>query len=317
MTPLEAAWEAVLESPDDDRALQVLTDALMERGDPHGELIRLQLAGDEEGAHTHLATYAAELLGHPMHLTTWRPRFSRGFISSVVIAEARELEAVIGRPVGRLLRQLEVSPLAIEPIERIVEVLAQRGPRTLSSLRFGSAPGSSHPSGELELAPLTARLHSLTHLVLGSWALRFDGTSSRSLRSLSINLQNPARGLEDARFPHLEVLSLELPFRRLDLPLSLLGGEVAPSLKSLSITGALWPQQLGDLSVSALLRGLTRLEIAAEAETGWYTTLIETIDSYSHLERLDLVADRHHPEWVQAVKQALPQATVREPRLRL
>ena len=42
-----------------------------------------------------------------------------------------------------------------------------------------------------------------------------------------------------------------------------------------------------------------------------------TGDSYSHLERLDLVADRRHPEWVQAVKEALPRATVREPGLRL
>ncbi|MDP2273282.1 MAG: hypothetical protein Q8N23_37050 [Archangium sp.] len=311
MKPLEAAWEAVLGSPDDDGALQVLSDALMERGDPHGELIRLQLASDEDGAHQHLATHAAELLGDPLHLTTWLPRFTRGFLSSVVVAEVRELEAVIDRPVGRLLRQLEVNPLTIEPI---VEVLSQRGPRTISSLRFGSA---SQLPGVLEVAPVTARLSALQHLVLGSWALRFDGASSRSLRTLSINLQNPARGLDEARFPRLEALALELPFRRLDLPLALLAGDVAPSLQSLSITGALWPQQLSDLSVSALLRGLKRLEIAAEAETGWYTTLIETIDSFAHLERLELVADRHHPEWVQAVKAALPQATIREPRLRL
>ena len=36
MTPLEAAWEAVLERPDDDRALHVLGDALLEIGDPLG-----------------------------------------------------------------------------------------------------------------------------------------------------------------------------------------------------------------------------------------------------------------------------------------
>ena len=101
------------------------------------------------------------------------------------------------------------------------------------------------------------------------------------------------------------------------LPLALLAGEVAPRLESLTITGALWPQQLSDLSVSALLRGLDRLELTAEAETGWYTTLLETIEAWAHLEHLVLTADRHHPEWVQAVKAALPQAVVRDPRLRL
>jgi uncharacterized protein (TIGR02996 family) len=314
MKPLEAAWEAVLEAPDDDRALQVLSDALMERGDAHGELIRLQLSGDDSGSSEHLAKHATELLGNPLHLNTWLPRFARGFIVSAVIAQARDLETLIGRPAGRLLRHLEISPLAIEPIERIVEVLASRGPRTLSQLHFAS---SSHLTGELAVAALTSRLTSLQTLVLGSWGASFEGAYSTSLRRLSINLQNPVRALDEARFPQLASLGLELPFRRLDLPLPLLAGEVAPKLTELSLTGALWPQQLTELSVSALLRGLTRLEISAEAETGWYPTLIETIDSYAHLEKLELVADRHHPEWVDAVKAALPQVTIRQPRLRL
>jgi hypothetical protein len=154
-------------------------------------------------------------------------------------------------------------------------------------------------------------------MALGSWPLRFKGAASTSLRRLIISLREPVTGLGEARFPRLESLALDLPFRRLDFPLALLGGEVAPKLKTLTISGALWPQQLNDLSMSALLRGLTGLEIHAEPETGWYPALLETIDSFAHLERLSLVADRHHPEWVQAVKAALPQVIIREPQLRL
>ena len=177
MTPLAAAWEAVLGAPDDDQALLVLADALMERGDPHGELIRLQLAGDEEGALRHIATHAAQLLGDALHLASWSPRFDRGFLQEVRLATASDFEAVIARPIGRLLRQISITPLSInplmvEPIERLVGGLAARAPRTLHSLRFGSSgltPG--HP-GELEIAPLTSRLTSLTTLTLASWALR-------------------------------------------------------------------------------------------------------------------------------------------------
>lgn len=325
MTPREAAWEAVLGAPDDDRALQVLADALMEVGDPQGELIRLQLAGHDP--HEHLAQHAAALLGDPLRLTTWSPEFARGFISTVQLAAAAELEAVIARPIGKLLRKVDISPLTTEPIAKLVDVLAARGPQTISSVWFGRggltpwAPPEvrvdvDHP-GAVQVAPLVARLTSLKELMLGSWAVRFDGARSESLCSLDLNLQSPVGGLGEARFPALRELTLELPFRRLDFPLALLAGEVAPQLRTLTLTGALWPQQFSDLSVSALLRGLTTLRVVAEAETGWYATLLETLDSWAHLEELVLTADRHHPEWVEAVKAALPQARIRTPLLRL
>lgn len=325
MTPLDAAWEAVLVAPDDDRALLVLADALMEVGDPHGELIRLQLSGADD--EPHLTQHAEALFGDPIRLATWSPRFARGFLTEVSIGVSSELEAVLARPIGRLLRKVDISALTMEPIDQLGELLATRGPKTLGALWFGRgglspwAPPEvtldvEHP-GLLKVAALTARLPSLTELVLSSWAVAFEGASSQSLRSLELNLQPPVSGLGEARFPGLRSLGLELPFRRLDLPAPLLAGEVAPALESLSLSGALWPQQLTELSRSVLLRGLRRLELTAEAETGWYPTLLETLDSFAHLEELVLIADRHHPEWVAAVKAALPRAQIRDPRLRL
>ena len=322
MSPLEAAWKAVLAAPDDDQALHVLADALMEQGDPHGELIRLQLAGDEEGTARHLSTHGLRLLGSARALNEASLQFKRGFIFSARVERLVDLQSVFDRPVSRLVREVRVSavPVIAElgPIDQIVSEVATRGPRTISSLRFGTDQLAyvAQP-GEVQVAPMAARLTSLEELWITEWAARFEGSSSASLRRLRLNLRSPIRGLGEARFPALEALDLELPFRRMELPVALLAGEVAPGVESLTLRGVLWPEQLRDLSVSALLRDLKGLVIVAEAETAWYPALLETIDAFEHLERLELIADRHHPEWVIAVKAALPRAIIREPRLRL
>jgi uncharacterized protein (TIGR02996 family) len=315
MTPLEAAWQAVLDAPDDDAALLVLADALLERGDPHGELIRLALAGDE--ATHHLVGNATALLGDPRRLKTCGPRFERGFLLSLRVTTVADLEALLSRPIGRLLRAVEVASATEEPVEPFSEALVRGAPATLSSVTFGNRGLSPQPAGELNVAALLSGVRSIQELTVATWAANFEGAASAGLRRLTLSLVNPVRGLGEASFRSLESLSLELPFRRIELPLSLLSGEVAPSLRTLTLEGALWPAQLHELSVSSLLRDLTELRITAEAETGWYPALLETIDSFAHLQRIELLADRHHPDWVVAVKAALPQAIVTHPQLRL
>ena len=319
MTPLDAAWQAVLDAPDDDQALHVLADALMERGEPQGELIRLSLAEprDAEAIATHLAEHATGFLGEPQRLNTLTPRFERGFVSFAQVRFVADLEALLERPIARLLREVELNPLAADPIERFVGVLADRGPKSLARLHFGTMGFPTQHEGELNVASLTARLPSLEELSIASWPASLEGATSASLNRLTLTFLNPLRGLGEARLPGLRSLTLELPFRRADFPLSLLAGEVAPGLESLRVEGALWPRQLHDLSVSALLRGLKHLDIAAEAETGWYGALLETIDSFAHLERITLLADRHHPDWVTAVRGGLPQAKIVHRQLRL
>lgn len=318
MTPLEAAWESALGAPDDDQALHVLADALMEQGDAQGELIRLQLAGDEPAALQHLASHASELLGDARHLTTWTPLFARGFLSAVRVSTIDELEAIFDRPVGRLLREVRIiGDEHLEPIEPIVELLATRSPRTLTVLRFGAKGASATYPGEIDVDRLTSGMPSLQDLRVTQWSANLERATSPSLLRLRLNLWNPLRGLGEARFPALQSLGLTLPYRPVELPVSLLAGKVAPRLEALTLQGALWPEQLHQLAVSALLPGLKRLEISAEAETAWYAALLESIESFAHLERLDVIADRHHPEWVTAVKAALPRANILEARLRL
>lgn len=313
MEPVDSAWNAVLASPDDDGALRVLADALMERGDPHGELIRLQLAGDEAGANEHLAKHAQALLG-THEIAAWSARFARGFLSSIRLETVGEFEALVTRPAGRLLREVRVAAHSmmgteLDPIDRIVNGLATHGPKTIASLTFGiDAPDL--PEGELSVAPLTAHFTSLTSLEVVSWATNFAGVTSASLRHLKLNLTHPVSRLDEARFPALTSLELLLPYRVLPLPPGLLRGEVSPRLETLRLRGILWPQLLHDLARSGLLRNLRRLEITAGGETAWYPALIETAASFAHLEHLGVVDDRNHPEWVSAVKAALPQARV-------
>ena len=131
-----ALLEAVYESPHDDAARSVYADALLERADPRGELIALQLA-----SHARLPTDAedkriSELLRE--HARKWSApldsvvnpstiRFARGFLDSCVVKQragklaghpvwstVRELEChdldVITHPVMRALRRVSVTP---------------------------------------------------------------------------------------------------------------------------------------------------------------------------------------------------------------
>ncbi len=311
MTPLEAAWQAVLESPDDDRALLVLADALIERGDPHGELIRLQLTPglDEDLVLEHVARHAEALLGAEDRLSSWRPVFRRGFLFRIAeVLERATLQEVARRPIARLLRQLEIGALLQEPIGSVVELIAGSAHPTLSHLTLGR-PGTS-AAGEIDVARIVDGLPRLTHLRIGSWGSDWTNARGPALQELALSFEHPVQQLGTARLPELTTWRMLLPFRRTELPADVLGGAVAPKLRSLTIFGALWPEQLAELSVSALLRGLTHLELSAEAETGWYPTLLQTIDSFGHLQRIDLRADRHHPEWVATVRAALPQVVI-------
>ena len=313
MTPLDAAWAAVLAAPDDDQALQVLADALMESGDPHGELIRLQLAGDEAGAKEHLAKHCEALLGvHDL----WTTRFARGFLSSISLETAAEFEAVMQRPAARLLREVRVVPTSLgarpnDPIDLLVNALATCGPRTIDSIRLEEEPDAPDlPAvGVVAVATLTARFPALANLTL-KWSADFEHARSESLRHLTLHFGYRVSNLGHASFPSLSTLELELPYRVLELPRELLAGEVGPKIENLVLRGTLWPQLLHELVGTALLRNLRRMEINVRADTAWYPALLERAAAFSHLDQLAVVDDRHHPEWVNAVKIALPQARI-------
>jgi len=85
-----ALFEAVLASPGDDQAREVLADCLLEQGDPRGELISIQLA-EARGTATHEASKRADALlkQHkkawlgPLARVTYRAYFRKGFLDEL------------------------------------------------------------------------------------------------------------------------------------------------------------------------------------------------------------------------------------------
>jgi uncharacterized protein (TIGR02996 family) len=99
----------ILANPDDDGLRQVFGDALLERGDPRGELIALQLSGKNPArAAKLLEKHGRAWLGvladhaHPRNV-----KFERGFPIEVVLTSgAREAEELAGEPVWATVRRL-------------------------------------------------------------------------------------------------------------------------------------------------------------------------------------------------------------------
>jgi len=139
---LEALLQAIHENPDDDAPRLVYADALLERGDPRGELINLQLTtGDED---REARRRASELLqAHGKHwLGSLAPVvragyvFARGFLSECRV-DNRHLDRVrkvAGHPAWATVRSISGSAtIALDPVMR-----------SLRELRFISYEARGH-----------------------------------------------------------------------------------------------------------------------------------------------------------------------------
>ncbi|MBL8916998.1 MAG: hypothetical protein JNM17_40210 [Archangium sp.] len=307
MTPLEAAWEAVLERPDDDRALHVLGDALLEIGDPLGELVELGLAPnvDLDQVHQYVATHARALLGgEESRLHLWGPMFERGFVVKATIGFRTELEVLLTLPIGRLLRELRVN----EVPSAVLTTLKRTPARCLERLTLtGSTSTVDAPLPVAQLLATTPRLERL-HLDVAS--LDWRDTTNSTLRMLGFELGARSFDMAGARLEALEALYLTLPFAQTRLGEELLSGEVSPRLQTLTIAGAMWPSQLELISHSALLPKLRALHLMGETATGWYPVLLQRVEAFRHLEKIAMRPDPNHPEWVTAVRELLPNATM-------
>lgn len=180
--------QAIARDPDDVRNYQVLGDWLQRRGDPHGELIALQIAAGKDPSLGRLATRRLRaLLGplaqfeaaHPgMLALRWRYGFIRGAWLFGHRTEAyRRLRA---HPLARFLVALIVAPQGLfQPDEpALVELLAHDPPPLLRDLAFGDpepSPASSDNSWHFgcDLSGIWRAMPGLRRLVTdgGSYAL--------------------------------------------------------------------------------------------------------------------------------------------------
>lgn len=316
MKALDAAWEAVCAAPTDVEARVILADALLERGDALGEFIRLQLShteADQDAALAWIADHVDTILDGALWILERRPIFRRGLLESVSgLTSAEEVRTVLGLPVARVVSSLSLSAGFTGSAERLVPALRVTPPRGLRRLVLSDieTPSSAVFAASLSIRELLTPIPELRELHVGDWSTDWSGVVAPSMRGLELNLKPPVLNLREAQLGALEQLTLTLPFRRLELPETLLQGRLAPVLRTLKLTGALWPEQLSALIASPLLKKVKHLELLAETDTGWYPLLLWHSAAFEKLERLVVRRDRHHPSWVETLQVALPRATL-------
>jgi uncharacterized protein (TIGR02996 family) len=161
---LEALLEAIYAAPDDDAPRLVYADALIERGDPRGELISLQLRGalDRDGQKREkelLATYGKQWLGELAPIVMSGFTFERGFLASCRI-DNRHIDRVrklAAHPAWATVRTLSGSALiGLSPV--------MRGLRSLSFVSYEARNHEGLPDSWRDLLVDTERpLESLRY----------------------------------------------------------------------------------------------------------------------------------------------------------
>lgn len=184
---------AVLARPSDDAPRLVLADLLTEQGDPRGEFIGCQIAGEHARATELLAEHGAQWLA-PLTPEVARAEFSRGFLARVALLDSRALPLLAEKAEHEPLESLSVSSDRLFDAARFA---AMGWTARLVTLVFSRA----HGPGALSVEQLT-RLLSSRHL--------------RSLRELTLHGQRlgdaGARVLLErgpATLPGLERLAIE------------------------------------------------------------------------------------------------------------
>lgn len=110
---VDGLWREVIEAPGELERRLVLADALLDRGDPRGELIALQCrpGGHHEGAHL-LEARRFELLGETALILNAGSQFRGGLLASVSVGTAHTPPAAYDQPLDprELCALHDVSP---------------------------------------------------------------------------------------------------------------------------------------------------------------------------------------------------------------
>lgn len=135
MTYDDAFLQAILENPDDDAPRLIYADWLEERGDPRGELIRIQCQlaalSDNDERRSVLERHERELLEH--HQDRWlgglRPSlrgwtFRRGFLDAISLPAAAYVQHA-SLPLLATVRRVQVDLIGFEPSLYILELLPE------------------------------------------------------------------------------------------------------------------------------------------------------------------------------------------------
>lgn len=189
---------AVLAAPDEDAPRRVLGDALLETGDPRGELIAVQLAGDAPQRESQLLMDHASRWRAELGLEGCACEFRRGFIEQVTVAdEARALcEAWPNTPIRKLVL------VNSEALEAVLQLELQG----LESLEIEGCRVSAKLAVRLAMHPVVERLSALSFTAvsgLGECVLPLVSGRWPKLRALCVarcGLSPTEVGLLEQRF---------------------------------------------------------------------------------------------------------------------
>ena len=128
---LDHLLAAIYAAPEDDGLRLVYADALLERGDPRGELIALQCRGELDRDQRRrekelLEVHGKAWLGDLAPIVMGGYRFERGFLSVCRIDNVKvdHVRAVVGNPAWSTVRDLRGSALiALHPVMRSLRML--------------------------------------------------------------------------------------------------------------------------------------------------------------------------------------------------
>ncbi|MBA2540602.1 MAG: TIGR02996 domain-containing protein [Deltaproteobacteria bacterium] len=154
---LEALLEAIHDNPDDDAPRLVYADALLERGDPRGEFISLQLRPEldrdaKKREKELLTVYGKQWLGDLAPVVMAGYEFARGFLSECKVDNRHvdRLRKLAGHPAWATVRTISGSALiALHPV--------MKGLRRLSFTSYEARNHEELPSSWNDLLVGTER----------------------------------------------------------------------------------------------------------------------------------------------------------------
>jgi len=314
------ALEAAIDrDPYDSRSYLVYGDWLQEQGDPRGELIAMQIAGEGDpriavAARAFLQRHGERFIGGlAPDSWVWRDGFIRyAALGTYGPANHDALPALLEHPSARFLPELAIgfSDFGLQPA---IDTLAERLRPALRVLELGAGDPVEHAMlhdiGDLErLWPVVPRLSRLTicgqNLTLGE--LDLPALSRLELWAFSLSAEN-VRSIAQARWPELAALSIRC--RRAAQPIlsefrTLLEHTQLPRLTRLGLICSDFVDELVDDSFAALplLRQLRSLDLSHGHMTDvGAERLARHADAFAHLEVLDVSQNRLTAAGIHAV----------------
>ncbi len=325
---LDDHGKAILANLDDVEEYKVYGDALQAAGDPRGELIALQAAGQTKAAAKYLAKHKAALLGALAEVDPYKVKveWKNGFIHDARVAyegdddfegwdnEESEAEIVkllvtlLDEPAAQFMQELTVGIVQIvdNSYDAIIREIGRRPRPALRSLYLGDFTGEQTEISWSDLGDVTKlcgacdRLESLT-LRSGSMNLGKPGQlvfpRLRTLRIITGGFsRDQLKAVVNAHLPSLEELTLYFGtenygcnIKRKDLD-ALLKSDRFPRLRSLGLCNSEITDELcGVLHLSPLVAQIRELDLSmGTLSDAGVNALATYAKGLAHLDKLDV-----------------------------